>query len=142
MSKAKPALASSKYVAIPSPPHLDVQYVCDVNTIIQYGAEMMESSVKSISRPVIDRYSLDEFACQQLDRVRSILSSPASFLSRLCFYLSAFLIRVLISRFSSGATVLARDDRRAPTQMSAVQALNANENGDAAVASRVHKYVT
>ena len=35
----------------------------------------MESSVKSISRPVIDRLpvtSLDEFACRQLDRVRAI----------------------------------------------------------------------
>jgi hypothetical protein len=66
--------------------------MCDVDTVIQYGAEMMESSVKSISRPVIDRLpvtSLDEFACQQLDRVRSILPSP-SFLSLLCFCLSAF----------------------------------------------------
>jgi hypothetical protein len=35
----------------------------------------MESSVKSISRPVIDRLpvtSLEEFACRQLDRVRSV----------------------------------------------------------------------
>jgi hypothetical protein len=47
-----------------------------------------------------------------------------------------------MSRFSSGATAQARDDRRAPTQMSAAQALNVNENGGAAVASRVHKYVT
>ena len=40
---------------------------------MQYGAEMMESSVKTISRPVIDRLpvnQLDEFACRQLDRVR------------------------------------------------------------------------
>ena len=40
--------------------------------IPQYGAEMVESSVKSISRPVIDRLpvnQLDEFACRQLDRV-------------------------------------------------------------------------
>ncbi len=38
----------------------------------QYGAEMVESSVKSISRPVIERLpvnQLDEFACRQLDRV-------------------------------------------------------------------------
>jgi hypothetical protein len=66
--------------------------MCDVDTVIQYGAEMMESSVKSISRPVIDRLpvtSLDEFACQQLDRVRSILLYT-SFLSLLCFCLSAF----------------------------------------------------
>lgn len=40
----------------------------------QYGAEMVESSVKTISRPVIDRLpvnvnQLDEFACRQLDRV-------------------------------------------------------------------------
>jgi hypothetical protein len=44
---------------------------------LQYGAEMMECSVKSISRPVIDRLpvdvnQLDEFACRQLDRVWSI----------------------------------------------------------------------
>ncbi|THG98294.1 hypothetical protein EW026_g3872 [Hermanssonia centrifuga] len=38
---------------------------------IAYGAEMMESSVKTISRPVIERLpvnQLDEFACRQLDR--------------------------------------------------------------------------
>ena len=38
----------------------------------QYGAEMMESSMKSISRPVIDRLpvnQLDNFACRQLDKV-------------------------------------------------------------------------
>ena len=44
----------------------------------QYGAEMVESSVKSISRPVIDRLpvnvnQIDEFACRQLDRIRSVL---------------------------------------------------------------------
>ncbi|KAH9990592.1 hypothetical protein BJV77DRAFT_604668 [Russula vinacea] len=40
--------------------------------VVKYGAEMMESSVKSISRPVIDRLpvtSLEEFACRQLDRL-------------------------------------------------------------------------
>ncbi|KIJ12060.1 hypothetical protein PAXINDRAFT_171452 [Paxillus involutus ATCC 200175] len=41
--------------------------------VMKYGAEMMECSVKSISRPVIDRLpvdvnQLDEFACRQLDR--------------------------------------------------------------------------
>ncbi|KAF9219972.1 Opi1-domain-containing protein [Gyrodon lividus] len=41
--------------------------------VVKYGAEMMESSVKSISRPVFDRLpvdvnQLDEFACRQLDR--------------------------------------------------------------------------
>ncbi|KAG6883799.1 hypothetical protein C0993_003670 [Termitomyces sp. T159_Od127] len=39
--------------------------------VVKYGAEMVESSVKSISRPVIDRLpvnQLDEFACRQLDR--------------------------------------------------------------------------
>lgn len=38
----------------------------------------MESSVKSISKPVIDRLpvnQLDEFACRQLDRVSPFLSS-------------------------------------------------------------------
>ena len=36
---------------------------------------MMESSVKTISRPVIDRLpvnQLDEFACRQLDRVSNV----------------------------------------------------------------------
>ncbi|KAF9547035.1 Opi1-domain-containing protein [Agrocybe pediades] len=42
--------------------------------VVKYGAEMVESSVKSISRPVIDRLPvnvdrLDEFACRQLDRL-------------------------------------------------------------------------
>jgi hypothetical protein len=41
---------------------------------------MMESSVKSLSKPVIqhlpvDVGQLDEFACRQLDRVRVLLSS-------------------------------------------------------------------
>ena len=41
---------------------------------IQYGAERTESSMKSISRTVIDHLPvnrLDEFACRQLDRVRA-----------------------------------------------------------------------
>ncbi|KAF7794470.1 hypothetical protein EIP86_005604 [Pleurotus ostreatoroseus] len=40
--------------------------------VVKYGAEMMESSVKTISRPVIDRLpvnQIDEFACRQLDRL-------------------------------------------------------------------------
>ncbi|KAF8142142.1 transcription factor Opi1-domain-containing protein [Boletus edulis] len=42
--------------------------------VVKYGAEMMETSVKHISRPVIDRLpvdvnQLDEFACRQLDRL-------------------------------------------------------------------------
>ncbi|KAH7885702.1 transcription factor Opi1-domain-containing protein [Phlebopus sp. FC_14] len=42
--------------------------------VVKYGAEMMESSVKTISRPVFDRLpvdvnQLDEFACRQLDRL-------------------------------------------------------------------------
>ncbi|KAI0326995.1 Opi1-domain-containing protein [Cubamyces sp. BRFM 1775] len=46
-----------------------------------YGAEMMESSVKSISRPVIDRLpvgQLDEFACRQLDRLGSYARRTSS----------------------------------------------------------------
>ncbi|CAL1715420.1 unnamed protein product [Somion occarium] len=42
--------------------------------VVKYGAEMMESSVRSISRPVIERLpvnQLDEFACRQLDRLES-----------------------------------------------------------------------
>ncbi|GJE90356.1 Opi1-domain-containing protein [Phanerochaete sordida] len=42
--------------------------------VVKYGAEMMESSVKTISRPVIERLpvgQLDEFACRQLDRLDS-----------------------------------------------------------------------
>ncbi|KZT70851.1 Opi1-domain-containing protein [Daedalea quercina L-15889] len=40
--------------------------------VVKYGAEMMESSMKTISRPVIDRLpvgQLDDFACRQLDRL-------------------------------------------------------------------------
>lgn len=39
---------------------------------MKYGAEMVESSVKTISKPVIDRLpvnQIDEFACRQLDKV-------------------------------------------------------------------------
>lgn len=56
----------------------------------QYGAEMMESSVKTISRPVIDRLpvnQLDEFACRQLDRVRHIRSSLPVRARCSCFFL-------------------------------------------------------
>ncbi|KAJ3773234.1 transcription factor Opi1-domain-containing protein [Lentinula raphanica] len=40
--------------------------------VVKYGAEIMENSVKTISRPVIDRLptgQLDDFACRQLDRL-------------------------------------------------------------------------
>lgn len=40
--------------------------------VVKYGARMVESSVKTISKPVIDRLptaQLDEFACRQLDRL-------------------------------------------------------------------------
>ncbi|KAL5536893.1 OPI1 [Sanghuangporus sanghuang] len=40
--------------------------------VVKYGAEMMESSVRSISKPVINRLpvnQLDEFACRQLDKL-------------------------------------------------------------------------
>ncbi|KAF8644887.1 hypothetical protein AX16_008216 [Volvariella volvacea WC 439] len=39
--------------------------------VVKYGAEMMESSVKTISRPVIDRIPAqwDEFACRQLNKI-------------------------------------------------------------------------
>ncbi|KIK67649.1 hypothetical protein GYMLUDRAFT_237871 [Collybiopsis luxurians FD-317 M1] len=39
--------------------------------VVKYGAEIMESGVKTISRPVIERLptgQLDDFACRQLDR--------------------------------------------------------------------------
>ncbi|EPQ56708.1 Opi1-domain-containing protein [Gloeophyllum trabeum ATCC 11539] len=50
--------------------------------VVKFGAEMMESSMKSLSRPVMDRLpvnQLDEFACRQLDRLgryQRRLSSP------------------------------------------------------------------
>ncbi|KXN86220.1 Transcriptional repressor OPI1 [Leucoagaricus sp. SymC.cos] len=40
--------------------------------VVKYGVQMVESSVKTISRPVIDRLpvnQIDEFACRQLDRL-------------------------------------------------------------------------
>ncbi|XP_006462256.1 hypothetical protein AGABI2DRAFT_119115 [Agaricus bisporus var. bisporus H97] len=40
--------------------------------VVKYSAEMVESSVKTISKPVINRLpvnQLDEFACRQLDRL-------------------------------------------------------------------------
>ncbi|KAI9062674.1 Opi1-domain-containing protein [Trametes sanguinea] len=49
--------------------------------VVKYGAEMMESSVKSISRPVIDRLpvgQIDDFACRQLDRLGSYARRPSS----------------------------------------------------------------
>ncbi|KAI0076556.1 Opi1-domain-containing protein [Panus rudis PR-1116 ss-1] len=51
--------------------------------VVKYGAEMMESSVRTISKPVIDRLpvnvnQLDEFACRQLDRLGSYGRRPSS----------------------------------------------------------------
>ncbi|OCH86942.1 Opi1-domain-containing protein [Obba rivulosa] len=49
--------------------------------VVKYGAEMMESSVKSISRPVIERLpvnQLDEFACRQLDRLETYTRRASS----------------------------------------------------------------
>jgi hypothetical protein len=50
----------------------------------QYGADLVESGVKTISRPVIGRVigpqqlgHLDEFACRQLDRLGSSPATPA-----------------------------------------------------------------
>lgn len=63
--------ASSRVVKV----HLLVFLV--VNTSewrMQYGAEMVESSVKTISKPVINRLpvnQIDDFACRQLDKVSS-----------------------------------------------------------------------
>lgn len=62
---------------------------------------MVESSVKSISRPVIDRLpvnvnQIDEFACRQLDRVRSFL-----FFAYLCLPPSPLVI--ITVRFASAA---------------------------------------
>ncbi|KAJ3869908.1 transcription factor Opi1-domain-containing protein, partial [Lentinula novae-zelandiae] len=40
--------------------------------VVKYGAEIMESGVKTISKPVFDRLptgQLDEFACRQFDRL-------------------------------------------------------------------------
>ncbi|KAI9457163.1 transcription factor Opi1-domain-containing protein, partial [Boletus coccyginus] len=42
--------------------------------VVKYGADLMECSVRGISRPVIERlpvdvYQLDEFACRQLDKL-------------------------------------------------------------------------
>jgi len=59
---------------------------------------MVESSVKIISRPVIDRLpmnvnQIDEFACRQLDRVR---------LFPFFAYLPPFVI-VIVVRFASAA---------------------------------------
>ncbi len=39
--------------------------------VVKFGAEVMEGTVKTVTRPVIDRLpvnQLDEFACRQLDR--------------------------------------------------------------------------
>ena len=42
------------------------------NYMQKYGAQMVESGMKMISKPVIDQLpvnQIDEFACRQLDRV-------------------------------------------------------------------------
>lgn len=67
--------ASSRVVKVSVPLSLREGYI--THYMSQYGAEMMESSVKTISRPVIERLpvgQLDEFACRQLDRVRVLPS--------------------------------------------------------------------
>jgi len=61
--------------------------VCLLRHVIQladdymqkYGAQMVESGMKTISKPVIDRLpvnQIDEFACRQLDRVGNCLINP------------------------------------------------------------------
>ena len=60
--------ASSRVVKVHLPyPHSSPS--CDIISFDQYGAEMVESSVKTIFRPVIDRLPVDvnqinEFACR------------------------------------------------------------------------------
>jgi hypothetical protein len=53
-----------------------------------------------------------------------------------------YLFALIVGRFSLDATARARGDHQAPIETSAVRALNAKENAGAAVASRIHKYVT
>ena len=55
----------------------------------------MESSVKTISRPVIDRLpvnQLDEFACRQLDRVRAVSRLVISQSARLIYPAFQFIL--------------------------------------------------
>ncbi|KZV96789.1 Opi1-domain-containing protein [Exidia glandulosa HHB12029] len=55
-------------------------YSKNSSRVVKYGAEMVESSVKTISRPVIGRLpvgQLDEFACRQLDRWGSYTGRPS-----------------------------------------------------------------
>lgn len=54
----------------------DYLLILDIPCILQYGTDLMESSVKTLSKPVINRVvgpslagQLDDFACRQLDRV-------------------------------------------------------------------------
>jgi len=51
----------------------------------KYGAQMVESGMKTISKPVIDRLpvnQIDEFACRQLDRVSyRLINSECLFFS-------------------------------------------------------------
>ena len=89
--------ASSRVVKVRLPcPHFSPQ--CKIISFDQYGAAMVESSVKTIPRPVIDRLpvnfnQIDEFACRQLDRVRFF-----PFFA----YLPPFVI-VIVARFASAA---------------------------------------
>ncbi|GJJ11484.1 hypothetical protein Clacol_005717 [Clathrus columnatus] len=49
--------------------------------VVQIGANLMESSVKTISRPVINRLpvnQLDEFACRQLDKICANRNAPST----------------------------------------------------------------
>ncbi|KAF9578795.1 hypothetical protein BGW38_005238 [Lunasporangiospora selenospora] len=49
--------------------------------VMKYGAEMVESGVKSLSKPVFEKFEptlgqLDDFACRQLERIEKVYPKP------------------------------------------------------------------
>ena len=116
----------------PSRTHCHPTMLIGFFLFVQYGAEMMESSVKTISRPVMDRLpvnQLDEFACRQLDRVR-----VSAFLLLLRFHsfanLSGYLALALASSCRLGwVGQLGRYRGRAPSAAMEEQDGQSGERG-------------
>ncbi|KAF8517892.1 transcription factor Opi1-domain-containing protein [Hysterangium stoloniferum] len=115
----------------------------ECSKVVKYGATLMESSVKTISRPVINRLpvgQIDEFACRQLDRFRCGLTPLTSDAMQFDEPSSSFHVyrehRPVDSTTSSRAQSAAPSSTVVPREISEVSAASEEHNAERQVTNR------
>ncbi|KAI6044404.1 transcription factor Opi1-domain-containing protein [Pisolithus marmoratus] len=107
--------------------------------VVKYGAEMMEFSVKSISRPVIERLpveQLDEFACRQLDKLERYRRPPSADSDRMQVDESRQHSPFSSDPHAASPNELQTGGSRTPTPRSQVPDALPDQNGQAAIVQR------